>query len=59
MRNIECADCFVSVMLTITEAKPDLSVLTQASELSATEADAITVLAEHGMVPPLRFAARS
>ncbi len=50
MRDLACEDCVVSVLLTI--ASPSGT----APEISLQENAAIGVLAEHGLVPPLRFA---
>jgi len=48
MRNISCDDCVVSVLL---EILPN-----PASGISEKEVNAISVLSEKGLVPPLRFA---
>jgi hypothetical protein len=50
MRDLACEDCVVSVLLTI--ASPSGT----APEITLRENVALGVLAEHGLVPPLRFA---
>ena len=50
MRDLACEDCVVSVLLTITTPGR------VTPEISANENLALGVLAEHGLVPPLRFA---
>jgi len=47
MRDLACSDCVVTVLLTIQE-RP-------IAEISPAEVDAISALADKGLVPPLRF----
>ena len=47
MREIACTDCVMSVLLNITVKE---------SEISDNQVQAISVLAENGLVPPLRYA---
>jgi len=50
MKNLACGDCVVSVLLEITSESPVVK------EISENQVHAISVLAENGLVPPLRFA---
>lgn len=47
MRDIACSDCVISVLFA-----PSVT----PAEITTTEERALLALAEHGMVPPLRFA---
>lgn len=47
MKEIACTDCVMSVLLNITVKE---------SEISDNQVQAISVLAENGLVPPLRYA---
>jgi hypothetical protein len=46
VRDLHCGDCVVSVLLGAPEEKP---------EFTGEEMSAIEVLAQHGVVPPLRL----
>jgi hypothetical protein len=47
MKSVACGECVMSVLLEIT---------TPSAEISENQAKAISVLAENGLVPPLRYA---
>lgn len=51
MRDLACADCVVSVLL----GPPGAASLTLTPGFDADEAAALNVLAESGLVPPLRL----
>ncbi|MSV88030.1 MAG: hypothetical protein F2519_00425 [Actinobacteria bacterium] len=50
MKNLACGECVISVLLEITSE----GALVQ--DISENQVQAISVLAENGLVPPLRFA---
>jgi len=50
MKNLACGECVISVLLEITSEEP------RVQEISENQVHAISVLAENGLVPPLRFA---
>ena len=53
VREVACGDCVVTHLL---ESPRDIGVDPTPLSLEPAEADAIAVLAEHGLVPPLRLA---
>lgn len=50
VRDVACGDCVVSVLLSITGPGRNAPDISQGENL------ALEVLADHGLIPPLRFA---
>ena len=52
VRELQCGDCVMSVLLEITDISANLE---SSHDLSGATVTAISALAEGGLVPPLRF----